>query len=109
MMVVSVSDHRHREATMKTRQIVALSLIAGFALGAAAMQLVHAEDTYVRKLPIDALTVPVPIIPPGSALDLRPTRAPDASDHITGYTPLTREPATPSIGLSIKSPFEDRK
>lgn len=94
---------------MKTSQIGALSLLAGFAFGTATMQLVHAEDTYVRKLPIDALTVPVPIIPPGSAFDLRPARAPDAGDHMTGYTPLTREPATPSIGLSIKSPFEDRK
>jgi hypothetical protein len=94
---------------MKARRTVALSLLAGFTLGPVAMQPVHAEDTYVRKLPIDALTVPVPIIPPGSSLDLRPTRAPDSSDQMTGYTPLTRAPAPPSIGLSIKSPFEDRK
>ena len=96
---------------MKTRHAVALSLLAGLGLGAVAQQRVHAEETYVRKVPLDAYTVPVPVpvIPPGSSLDLRPSRAPDSGDLMTGYTPPTREPATPSIGLSIKSPFEDRK
>ena len=85
-------------------------MLAGVALGAAAVQLVHAEDTYVRKVPLDAYTVPVPVpVPPGSSLDLRPSRAPDSGDAITGYTPPTRDPGTPSIGLSIKSPFDDRK
>ncbi|MGE5165274.1 MAG: hypothetical protein ACM3IH_14780 [Sphingobacteriales bacterium] len=59
------------------------------------MQSVHAEDTYVRKVPLDALNVPiVPFIPPGSSLDLRPGRTPDAGDQINGYTPLTRETTT---------------
>jgi hypothetical protein len=95
---------------MKTRHVVALSMLAGLALGAGAIQSLHAEDTYVRKVPLDAYTVPVPMpVPPGSSLDLRPQRAPDSGDLITGYTPPTREPGTPTIGLSIKSPFDDRK
>jgi hypothetical protein len=83
-------------------------MLAGLALGASAIQSLHAEDTYVRKVPLDPYTVPVPV-PPGSSLDLRPQRAPDSGDLITGYTPPTREPGTPTIGLSIKSPFDDRK
>lgn len=96
---------------MKTHDVVALSMLAGAALGALAVQRLHAEDAYVRKVPIDALTVPVPVpvIPPGSSLDLRPGRAPDAGDQMTGYTPLSRDSTTPSIGLSIKSPLDDRK
>ncbi len=96
---------------MKTRHVVALSMLAGAALGSFAGQRLHAEDAYVRKVPLDALTVPVPVpvIPPGSSLDLRPGRAPDAGDQMTGYTPLSRDSTTPSIGLSIKSPLDDRK
>lgn len=98
------------EAAMKTLHVVTLSLLATVALAGSSIQSVHAEDTYVRKVPLDALNVPiVPVIPPGSSLDLRPGRAPDAGDQINGYTPLTRETTTPSIGLSIKSPFDDRK
>jgi hypothetical protein len=52
--------------------------------------------------------LPVPIIPQGSSLDLRPGRAPDAGDQINGYTPLNRESTTPSIGLSIKQ-RDDRR
>jgi hypothetical protein len=94
---------------MKLRYVVALSMLAGLALCAAGNRL-HAEDNYVRKVPLDALTVPVPvpIIPPGSSLDLRPGRAPDAGDQINGYTPLNRDSTTPSIGLSIK-PLDDRR
>jgi hypothetical protein len=97
------------EAAMKSRHVVALSMLAGLALGLTATDPLRAEDQYVRKVPIDALTVPVPvpIIPPGSSLDLRPGRAPDAGEQINGYSPLSRE-STPSIGLSIK-PFDDRK
>ena len=93
---------------MKPRHAVVLSMLAGLALGVTAADR-HAEDNYVRKVPLDALTVPVPlpIIPQGSSLDLRPGRAPDAGDQINGYTPLSRE-STPSIGLSIK-PLDDRK
>jgi hypothetical protein len=96
---------------MRTRHVVALSIVAGAALGALTVQRLHAEDAYVRKVPLDALTVPVPVpvIPPGSSLDLRPGRAPDAGDQMSGYTPLSRESTTPSIGLSIKSPLDDRK
>jgi hypothetical protein len=94
---------------MKTRHIVALSMLAGLTLGVAGTGCLAAEDGYVRKVPLDALTVPVPvpIIPQGSQLDLRPGRAPDAGEQINGYTPLSRE-STPSIGLSIK-PLDDRK
>ena len=96
---------------MKTRHVVALSMLVGLALGALAVQGLHAEDTYIRNLPLDAWTVPVPvpIIPPGSTLDLRPTRSPDATDQMTGYTPATKDSTIPSIGLSIKAPFDDRK
>ncbi len=95
---------------MKTRHIVALCMLAGLTLGVTATDRLHAEDGYVRKVPLDALTVPVPvpIIPKGSQLDLRPGRAPDSGDQINGYTPLNRESTTPSIGLSIK-PLDDRK
>jgi hypothetical protein len=95
---------------MKTRHVVALSILAGVALGALAVQGVHAEDTYIRNLPLDALTipVPVPVIPPGSTLDLRPG-TPDVADPVTGYTPAARDPTIPSIGLSIKAPLDDRK
>jgi hypothetical protein len=95
---------------MKPVHVVALSMLAGLALGVSAGDRLHAEDNYVRKVPLDALTVPmpVPIIPQGSSLDLRPGRAPDAGDQINGYTPLNRESTTPSIGLSIK-PLDDRK
>ena len=94
---------------MKTRHIVAWSILTGLTLSLAATDRLRAEDNYVRKVPLDALTVPVPvpIIPQGS-LDLRPGRAPDAGDQINGYTPLNRESTTPSIGFSIKQP-DDRK
>jgi hypothetical protein len=96
---------------MKTRHVVALSMLVGLALGALAVQGLHAEDTYIRNLPLDAWTVPVPVpvIPPGSTLDLRPSRAPDAADQMTGYTPATKDSTIPSIGLSIKAPLDDRK
>jgi len=94
---------------MKTRHVVALSMLAGVAIGTLAVQRGHAEDTYIRNLPLDALTVPVPIIPPGSTLDLRPTRAPDAGGQMTGDRPGLRDQTTPGIGLSIKSPFEERR
>jgi hypothetical protein len=96
---------------MKTRHVVALSMLVGLALGALAVQGLHAEDTYIRNLPLDAWTVPVPVpvIPPGSTLDLRPTRPPDATDQMTGYTPATKDSTIPSIGLSIKAPFDERK
>jgi hypothetical protein len=68
------------------------------------------EDDYVRKVPLEDFKVPiVPIIPPGSSLDLRPGRTPDSADRIYNSTPFYRDPTTPSIGLSIKSPFDDRK
>jgi len=91
---------------MKMHRLVALSLIAAvFAVSDA-----RAEDAYVRKVPLDAFNVPVvPIIPPGSSLDLRPGRTQDAGDQINSTTPWTRDPTTPSIGLSIKSPFDNRK
>jgi hypothetical protein len=95
---------------MKPVHVVALSMLAGLALSVSAGDRLHAEDNYVRKVPLDALTVPVPvpIFPQGSSLDLRPGRAPDAGDQINGYTPFNRESTTPSIGLSIK-PLDDRK
>lgn len=102
-------DRQHWGATMKACHVVTLSMLAGVAFGAFAIQGVHAEDTYIRNLPLDALTVPVPVIPPGSTLDLRPTRPPDAADQMTGYRPVAQDVTTPSIGLSIKMPVDDRK
>ena len=96
---------------MKTRRVVALSILAGVGLGALVVQGLHAEDTYIRNLPLDALPVPVPVpvIPPGSTLDLRPTRPPNAADQMSGYTSGSKDQTTPSIGLSIKAPLDDRK
>jgi hypothetical protein len=95
---------------MKTRHAVALSLLAAAALGATAVQPLQAEETYVRKVPLDAYAVPVPVMP-GSSLDLRPSRSPDSGDLMSGYTSPSKDynSATPSIGLSIKSPFDDKK
>ena len=96
---------------MKTRHVVALSMLAGAAIAASAVQGVRAEDTYIRNLPLDAyiVPVPVPLIPPGSTLDLRPSRGPEAGGQMTGDRPNLRDQTTPSIGLSIKSPFEERR
>jgi len=94
---------------MKTRYVVALSMLAGAALGGLAVQGVHAEDRYIRDLPLDALTVPAPVIPPGSRLDLRPARSPDAADQMKGYTPGGQDGTIPGVGLSIKSPVGDGK
>lgn len=94
---------------MKFQHLVALVIVAAVAFVAAGN--LHAEDVYVRKVPLDAFTVPVvpvPVIPPGSSLDLRPGRAPDSGEQMNGYSPL-KDTTTPSIGLSIKSPFDDRK
>jgi hypothetical protein len=96
---------------MKPCHVVALSMLAGLTFGVMASdRLFAAEDGYVRKVPLDSLgvPVPVPIIPQGSQLDLRPGRAPDAGEQINGYTPLNRDSTTPSIGFSIK-PLDDRK
>ena len=100
---------------MKASHVVALSLAAAFA--ALTIQAAQAqdnkkirEDDYVRKVPLEDFRVPiVPIIPPGSSLDLRPGRTPDSADRVYDSTPFSRDPTTPSIGLSIKSPFDDRK
>jgi hypothetical protein len=103
-------DRRQREAAMKFQHLVALVILAAVAFVAAGN--LHAEDAYVRKVPLDAFTVPVvpvPVIPPGSSLDLRPGRAPDSGEQMNAYAPPTRDTTTPSIGLSIKSPFDDRK
>ena len=100
---------------MRARQAVTLTLAAAFA--ALSIQAAQAqdhknirEDDYVRKVPLEDFKVPiVPIIPPGSSLDLRPGRTPDSADRIYDSTPFHRDSTTPSIGLSIKSPFDDRK
>lgn len=94
---------------MKSRHIVALSMLAGAALAGFAIQGLHAEDKYIRNVPLDAWTVPVPIVPPGSALDLRPNRPLDAGDQMKGYTPGGQDEAPPSIGLTIKAPAGDGK
>ena len=39
---------------MKTRHVVALSMLVGLALGALAVQGLQAEDTYIRNIPLDA-------------------------------------------------------
>src|SRR5580765_848053 len=100
---------------MKASHVVALSLAAAFA--PLAIQAAQAqdnknvrEDDYVRKVPLEDFKVPiVPVIPPGSSLALRPGRTPDSADRVYDSTPFSRDPTTPSIGLSIKSPFDDRK
>lgn len=100
---------------MKALHVAAFSLAA--AIAALAIQAAQAQDNsnvrqdnYVRKVPLEDFKVPVvPIIPPGSQLDLRPGRTPDSADRIYDSTPFSRDPTTPSIGLSIKSPFDDRK
>jgi|SRR5689334_25447702 hypothetical protein len=100
---------------MKAFHVVTLPLAAVFA--ALSVQAVQAqdnsnvrEDNYVRKVPLEDFKVPIiPIIPPGSSLDLRPGRTPDSSDRIYDSTPFYRESTTPSIGLSIKSPFDDSR
>ena len=100
---------------MKASHVVTVSVAT--VLAALAIQAAQAqdnknirEDDYVRKVPLEDFKVPiVPIIPPGSSLDLRPGRTPDSSDRIYNSTPFYRDQTTPSIGLSIKSPFDDRK
>src|SRR5690349_11650184 len=100
---------------MKAFHVVTLSLAA--AIAALVTQTAQAQsnsnvrdDNYVRKVPLEDFKVPiVPIIPPGSSLDLRPGRTPDSSGGVYDTTPFYRDPTTPSIGLSIKSPFDDRK
>jgi hypothetical protein len=100
---------------MKTRHTVALSVLAGVALSALAVQGLHAEEKYIRNLPLDAWTlpgpvpVPVPVIPPGSTLDLRPNSSPDAADRLKDLRPGTQDETTPSIGLSIKAPIDNGK
>ena len=91
---------------METRQVVALSMLAGVAFAALAVQAALAEDKYIKTVPLDAWIVPtpVPVIPQGSTLDLRPARIPDAGDQMKGYRPGGDEGTTPSIGLSIKAP-----
>ena len=86
---------------MKTRHVVALSTLA--ILAGLAAQAVHAEDKYIKNLPLDALTVPVPVIPQGSTLDLRPARTPDTTDQMNGFTRGGQDATTPGIGLSIKT------
>jgi hypothetical protein len=100
---------------MKASYVVTLASMA--TLAALAIHAAQAQDhksvrddDYVRKVPLEDFKVPiVPVIPPGSSLDLRPGRTPDSSDRIYNTTPFARDPTTPSIGLSIKSPFDDRK
>jgi hypothetical protein len=99
---------------MKARHVVILSLAAAFAALAIQAQAQDnksvRDDDYVRKVPLEDFKVPIiPIIPPGSSLDLRPGRTPDSASRIYDSTPFYRESTTPSIGLSIKSPFDDRK
>lgn len=72
---------------------------------------VRAEDGYVRKVPLNPYLAPLPVpvpAPPGSSLDLRPPRPGDSGEALSGYS-STREAPAPSIGLSIKPLFEDRK
>jgi hypothetical protein len=88
---------------MKTRHVVALSMLSGAALAGFALQAAHAEDKYIKNLPLDALTVPVPVIPQGSTLDLRPNRSLDSTDQMKGFTRDGQDATTPGIGLSIKT------
>jgi hypothetical protein len=87
---------------MKARHLIALSMLAGVAAVGVSLPC-HAEDKYIKNLPLDALTVPVPVIPPQSTLDLRPARTPDAGDQFK-HPPGGNDDAPPSIGFSIKTP-----
>src|SRR5689334_3682445 len=100
------TENRRPGAIMRKHLLVCLL----FVTAAFNAEQARAEDAYVRKVPLDAFSVPtVPIVPPGSSLDLRPGRAPDAGEQINNYSSPSRDSTTPSIGLSIKSPFDDRK
>jgi hypothetical protein len=91
---------------MHARCFVALSMLSALMLGTTGLR---AEDGYVRKVPLNTYLAPVPVpAPPGSALDLRPPRPGDSGEALSGYS-STREAPAPSIGLSIKPLFEDRK
>ena len=95
---------------MHVRYFVALSTLSVLMLGATAYGQ-RAEDGYVRKVPLNTYLAPLPVpvpVPPGSSLDLRPPRPGDSGEALSGYS-STREAPAPSIGLSIKSPFDDRK
>ena len=95
---------------MHARRFVALSMLSALALGTMAHDL-RAEDGYVRKVPLNPYLAPLPVpvpAPPGSSLDLRPPRPGDSGEAMSGYS-STREAPAPSIGLSIKPLFEDRK
>ena len=96
---------------MKPRHVVALSMLAAAALEGLAAQHLHAEDKYIRNVPLDAWTVPVPVpvVPQGSTLDLRPDRPLDAGDQMKGYSPGGQDAPPPSIGLTIKAPVGDGK
>ncbi len=100
---------------MKIRYIVSLSILAGIAPSGLAVQGLHAQDKYIRNIPLDAWTlpgpvpVPAPVIPPGSTLDLRPNSTPNATDRPNDYGSRTQGETTPSIGLSIKAPIDNGK
>jgi hypothetical protein len=67
----------------------------------------HAGDAYKKSLSLDDLSVP--LIPPGSRLILQKDRTPGANDPLTEYSSPDSGPATPMIGLSIKSRPENQK
>ena len=100
---------------MKTGYVVAMSILAGLALSSLAVERLHAQDKYIRNVPLDPWTLPgpvplpAPVIPPGSTLDLRPNSSPDAAVRPNDYGSRTQGETTPSIGLSIKAPIDNGK
>jgi hypothetical protein len=95
---------------MHARRFFALSMLSALLLGTTVHGL-RAEDAYVRKVPLNTYLAPLPVpvpAPPGSSLDLRPPRTIDSGEALSGYS-STREAPAPSIGLSIKPLFEERK
>ena len=87
---------------MKARRLIALWMLAGVAAVGLSLPC-HAEDKYIKNVPLDALSVPVPVLPPQSTLDLRPARTPDVGDQFR-HAPGDNDDAPPSIGFSIKTP-----
>jgi hypothetical protein len=95
---------------MHAHRLVAASMLSALVFGATIHGL-RAEDGYVRKVPLNPYLAPLPVpvpAPPGSSLDLRPPRPGDSGEALSGYS-SSREAPAPSIGLSIKPLFEDRK
>jgi hypothetical protein len=66
-----------------------------------------AQDT--KKPAVNLNPWALPLVPPGSTVNVLSDRTPGATDQLTGYPPLKSERTTPTIGLSIKTPLDFQK